>query len=68
MEKTLPEFRRSDRGRPNFRLQAETRGLSWNVDIYSGRYFRARVGTETGEIIRTIPALVGHLNLHLGLG
>lgn len=61
------EMRRSEKGVPNLRYQAETNGVYWSVDIYMGHYYRARVGSGIGEVFRTIPSLLGYLIRTLGI-
>jgi hypothetical protein len=60
-------YRRSESGRLNLRYQAETNGLPWTVDIYQGHYYRARVGSAMGDILRSLPSLIGYLCRYLGV-
>jgi len=60
-------IRESLNGRPNLRYQAETNGLPWTVDIYLGHYYRAHVGSATGEVFRSLPSLIGYLTRTLGV-
>lgn len=61
------EFRYSERGVPNVRYEAETNNIPWTVDIYMGHFYRAHISGHTGEVFRTIPALLGYLlrSLHV---
>jgi hypothetical protein len=61
------EWRYSDNGQPNLRYQATTRHLPWLVDIYIGHYYRVQVGTQLGDVCRSIPSLIGYLAINLGL-
>jgi len=60
-------FRKSASGRMNLRYQANTNGLPWTVDLYQGHYYRAHVGTGIGEVLRSVPALIGYLKRTLGV-
>jgi len=59
--------RESFNGVPNFRYQATTGGLPWTVDIYNSHYFRVQVGTQTGDVLKTVPELIGYLARNLGI-
>lgn len=61
------ELRRSEKGVPNLRYRAETNGIPWLVDIYLGRLYRVRIGTNPGELQHSIPALLGYLTRNLGI-
>lgn len=60
-------WRRSEKGVLNMRCEAETNGLNWIVDIYLGHFYRASVGTETGEVHRSIPSLLGFIRRQVGI-
>jgi hypothetical protein len=57
----------SENGVPNVRCSAYTSGIHWTVDIYSRDFYRVKVGTDTADILSTIPLLIGYLNRKLGI-
>lgn len=59
--------RESEKGVPNVRCSSCTNGIPWIVDIYSREFYRVKVGTDSADIINTIPLLIGYLNRKLGL-
>lgn len=61
------EPRESEKGVPNVRCSAYTNGIHWTVDIYSREFYRVKVGTDSADIVTTIPHLIGYLNRKLGL-
>jgi hypothetical protein len=52
------EWRESDKSVPNLRVKASTQEVPWQVDIYSGHYYVARVGGYPSEVLNSIPSLV----------
>lgn len=60
-------WRASEAGNPNLRCTGLTQGLTWYVDIYSGRFYRVVVGDQPGEVWRNLPGLVQYMRHELGL-
>jgi hypothetical protein len=53
---------------PNYRLQSQTNGLTWLVDVYAGHWhFVATVGDRLPEICKSIPSMVNYLRRMLGV-
>lgn len=63
----IMEWQRSEKGVPYMRYQADTGQIPWEVDIYLGHFYRVRVGTNFGEVKRSIPELLTCLCRKLGI-
>jgi hypothetical protein len=46
---------------PNYRLQSQTQGLTWFVDVYAGAHYVVTVGDRSPEICKSIPSTVNYL-------
>ena len=52
---------------PNYRLQGQTRSLTWFVDVYAGSHYVVTVSDRLPEICKSIPSTVNYLRRMLGV-
>ena len=52
---------------PNYRLQGQTRSLTWFVDVYAGSHYVVTVSDRLPEICKSIPSTVNYLRRMLGI-
>jgi len=62
------EWRRSFSGTPNLRMTAITNDVTWTVDFYCGRFYRAQIEGATGDVWHDLRSLAGYLRKRLNLG
>lgn len=55
------EWRTSQSGAPNYRVNCSTNRKSWTVDIYAGSYMVVQVMGLLTEVQQSVPSLVAYL-------
>jgi hypothetical protein len=60
-------WRHSVNNVPNYRLQGQTRSLTWFVDVYAGSHYVVTVSDRLPEICKSIPSTVNYLRRMLGI-